>query len=183
MKVFAFLLSAFSVLALDMEIGVDSGVMGPVSSGDNALYDPGIFIEPGLSLGFDGYYRLNLSYSHLFPNGGEQFDDIPVSCDLFSNYRSSSHAVKVGISRDLGFMAVEAGAGYRTFETKRELLGIWGADCPPQLSVRRTGSTFFVDLSRAVGDNINVSAGLESHDMSRYWVSVGMGFELGLGGE
>lgn len=51
------------------------------------------------------------------------------------------------------------------------------------MSVRRTGSTFFIDLSRAVGDNISFSAGVESPGESQYWISVGMGFELGLGGE
>lgn len=128
LKMMTALFTVLPLFALDIEVGVDSGIMGPVSSADNSLYDPGIYIEPGLSLGFSGDYRLNLSYSHLFPNGGELYDDTPGSGDLFSNYRSSSFAVKMGFSRDLGFMAVEAGAGYRAFETNRDLLGTWGGD-------------------------------------------------------
>jgi hypothetical protein len=119
---------SLSVWAVDLRLGVDSGVMGPVSAGDNELYDPGVFIEPRISMGLSGNYRVFVSYSHLFANGGELTENTGIFWDVYSNYRTTSSSIKIGISRDFRFATVRGGGGQRSFETERDLFGEWTAD-------------------------------------------------------
>jgi|GEM_PF-6067081 len=127
-SILTMLLVVLPAISLDLRVELDSGLSGPVSSGDNDLYDPGVYIEPALSIGISPHNRLQASFSYLFASGGELTENTGIYGDVFSNYRSFSYALTVGLSRDIGFSVLEAGAGYRTFETERDLFGEWTAD-------------------------------------------------------
>ena len=115
------------LLAFEPGIEINSGVVGPLGSDDNARYDPSVFLESSLLLNFNQSLMVRASYGQLFANGGEYSENQGQFGDSFGNYRTSAFFIKTTVRKSLGGFVVGGGIGYWSYETNRDVIR-WDAD-------------------------------------------------------
>lgn len=125
--VLAVLLHAPLLLALAPGIEFNSGVVGPLGSGDNRNYNPSVFVESSLMLGLGQSMTLRAAYGQVFADGGEYSENTGFLGDTFGNYRTDAFFLKAAARRCLGGFHVGGGLGYWSYETTRDVI-LWEAD-------------------------------------------------------
>jgi len=124
---FAVLLHASLLLALAPGIEFNSGLVGPLGSGDNSKYNPSVFVESSLVLGSGRSMTLRAAYGKIFADGGEYIEDTGLFGDMFANYRTDSFFLKAAARGCMGGFHVGGGLGYWSYKTTRDVVQ-WEAD-------------------------------------------------------
>lgn len=129
MKTLLHLLILSSVgLAGTLFFGLDSGMTAPLSKNDNLHYNPSVYIQPSLFLHLSENSLLCAGYGYVFARGGELEKEMGEWGDVYGNYSSKLHFIRLGLCRDLGIVALNGGLGIWSYRTNRDLVGEWTAD-------------------------------------------------------
>ena len=129
MKTLLLLLSISSIcLAGTLLFGFDSGVTAPLSANDNLHYNPSIYVQPSLFLRISDNTLLSTSYGYVFARGGELIKETGIWGDVYGNYTTQLHFVKLGLNGEHGLVDINGGFGIWSYRTDRDLVGEWTAD-------------------------------------------------------